>query len=275
MRLATIRDAAGTQAVRVDGDHVVEVGASDVGALLADPAWKARAADASGPVHHLEHVSLAPLLPTPRKVVCVGLNYADHIAEMGTDPPQFPTLFAKFASALIGASDDIILPAVSDKVDWEAELAVVIGAPVRHVAGADAEAAIAGYTIVNDVSVRDFQRRTAQWLQGKTFDASTPVGPWMVTPDESPGPSRRITCEVNGEVMQDSNTDQLVFDPVALVSYISTICTLDPGDIISTGTPGGVGAGREPQRFLADGDEVVTTIVGIGECRNRARTEQR
>jgi len=274
MRLGTIRSANGTAAVRVDRDRAVEVGASDLGALLADPDWHARASAASGPWHPLDHVSFAPLVPAPRKIVCVGLNYADHIAEMGNEPPQFPTLFAKFASSLVGASDDIVLPAVSEKVDWEAELAVVIGTSVRHVSGADAEAAIAGYTVLNDVSVRDYQRRTAQWLQGKTFDSSTPVGPWMVTRDESPGPSRRITCEVNGELMQDSDTDQLVFDPVALVSYVSAICVLDPGDLISTGTPGGVGAGRDPQRFLVDGDEVVTRIAGVGECRNRARAER-
>jgi len=274
MRLGTIRRPNGTTAVRVDGDVAVEVGAGDLGALLADPAWYARASDATGPSLPVDQVSFAPLVPVPRKIVCVGLNYADHIAEMGNEPPQFPTLFAKFASSLVGAFDDIVLPAVSDKVDWEAELAVVIGAPVRHVSGADAEAAIAGYTVLNDISVRDYQRRTAQWLQGKTFDSSTPVGPWMVTRDESPGPSRRITCEVNGELMQDSDTDQLVFDPVALVSYVSTICALDPGDLISTGTPGGVGAGRDPQQFLDDGDQVVTRIAGVGECRNRARAER-
>jgi acylpyruvate hydrolase len=175
---------------------------------------------------------------------------------------------------LIGANDDIALPAVSHQVDYEAELAVVVGARARHVPVEAAGAVIAGYAVLNDVSVRDYQRRTLQWLQGKTFEGTTPVGPWLVTPDESPGPGRELVCEVGGELMQQADTADLVFDPAALVSYVSTILTLEPGDIIATGTPGGVGAARTPPRFLAGGDVVVTRIAGLGECRNACRQER-
>ena len=193
---------------------------------------------------------------------------------MGRQLPEHPTLFAKYRRALIGANDDIILPAASDNIDWEAELAVIVGAPARHVSTEDAAACIAGYSVLNDVSVRDYQNRTLQWLQGKTFEATTPVGPWLVTADEAAGPSREISCEVDGEQMQKADTADLVFDPATLVSYISTIITLEPGDIIATGTPGGVGLARTPPRFLADGTTVVTRIAGVGELRNRCRKER-
>jgi acylpyruvate hydrolase len=272
--LATIREAGRTRAVRLDGDRAVDLGEDDVGAVLRRPDWRSWAPAADGPTRPVEGLDYAPLVPRPDKVVCVGLNYRNHILEMGRELPEHPTLFAKYASALIGAFDDIVLPAVSDQVDWEAELAVVIGAPARHVSADEAPACIAGYTVANDVSVRDYQYRTLQWLQGKSFESSTPVGPWLVTADESPGPSRQISCEVAGEVMQRADTADLVFDPAALVAYISDIFTLEPGDVIATGTPGGVGAARTPPRFLADGEVVVTRIAGVGECRNRCRKEQ-
>jgi acylpyruvate hydrolase len=272
--LATIREAGRTRAVRLDGDRAVDLGEDDVGAVLRRPDWRSWAPAADGPTRPVEGLDYAPLVPRPDKVVCVGLNYRNHILEMGRELPEHPTLFAKYASALIGAFDDIVLPAVSDQVDWEAELAVVIGAPARHVTADEAQACIAGYTVANDVSVRDFQYRTLQWLQGKTFESSTPVGPWLVTADETPGPSREITCEVAGELMQQADTADLVFDPAALVASISAIFTLVPGDIIATGTPGGVGAARTPPRFLAEGEVVVTRIAGVGECRNRCRKEQ-
>src|SRR5260370_34390677 len=185
---------------------------------------------------------------------------------MGHDPPDVPTLFAKYAGALIGPRDPIVLPLVSDLVDWEAELAFVIGTPVRHADARAARAAIAGYTICNDVSMRDWQRRTAQWLQGKTFESSTPVGPVLVTPDEvDDARDLRLRCEVDGELRQDARTSDLVFDPVEIVRYVSTILTLVPGDLISTGTPGGVGAGMDPPRFLRPGQVVRTCIERIGE----------
>ena len=196
----------------------------------------------------------APLVPHPEKTVCVGLNYRSHILEMGRELPEHPTLFAKYSSALIGARDDILLPRVSDKVDWEAELAVIIGAPARHVSVEEAGAAIAGYSVCNDVSVRDFQNRTLQWLQGKTFESSTPLGPALVTLDEfDDAAGLEITCSVDGEQVQKALTSDLVFGPAALVSYMSDIFTLMPGDVIATGTPAGVGHARMPPRYLRDG----------------------
>jgi acylpyruvate hydrolase len=273
VKLATIRDGVGTRAVRIDGDAAVVLDATDVGEVIRREGWAAWAAAATGPSRDVDGLEYAPLVVRPDKIVCVGLNYGSHIREMGRDLPEHPTLFAKYRSSLIGAHDDIVLPAVSDKVDWEAELAVVIGAPARHVSEADAVHAIAGYSVLNDVSVRDYQNRTLQWLQGKTFEHSTPLGPWLVTADESPGPAREITCEVDGELMQKADTSDLVFGPAALVSYISAILTLEPGDVIATGTPGGVGAARQPQRFLRDGEIVVTRIAGVGELRNACRQE--
>jgi acylpyruvate hydrolase len=275
VKLATIRGNGRTVAVRIDGDEAVEVGAADVGEVLRRDDWRSWAASARGDRRPVDGLDYAPLVARPDKILCVGLNYRNHILEMGRELPDYPTLFAKYTSSLIGANDDIVLPAVSEMVDWEAELAVVIGSRARHVTESDAAGVIAGYSVLNDVSARDYQYRTMQWLQGKTFEHSTPVGPWLVTSDESPGPDREITCEVAGELMQKADTGDLVFGPEALVSYMSDILTLEPGDIIATGTPGGVGAARDPQRFLHDGDTVVTRIAGVGELRNVCRTEHR
>jgi acylpyruvate hydrolase len=275
MKLATIRDGDRTAAVRVDGDDAVELDAADVRAVLERADWREWAGTADGPRRPSADLDYAPLVPQPDKIVCVGMNYRSHIVEMGREPPEHPTLFAKFRGALVGAHDDVVLPAVSDQVDWEAELAVIIGARARHVSVDDAGSVIAGYSVLNDVSVRDFQNRTLQWLQGKTFERSTPVGPWLVTADESPGPEREIVCEVDGEAMQKSDTSDLVFGPAELVAYISQILILEPGDIIATGTPSGVGFARTPPRFLADGSVMVTRIAGVGECRNRCRKERR
>ncbi len=274
MRLATIRTDAGFAAARVDDTDAVEIDAPDVGVLLADPDWRNRAERATGPRHDLIDLNYAPLIPRPEKIICVGLNYRNHILEMGRELPDHPTLFAKYASSLVGAFDDIVLPRVSTMVDWEAELAVIIGAPARHVSVEDAPRAIAGYSVLNDVSVRDYQNRTLQWLQGKTFESSTPLGPELVTLDEFDDPSSlEMTCEVEGQQMQQALTSDLVFGPAALISYMSDIFTLMPGDVIATGTPGGVGHARTPPRYLQDGEVVVTRIAGVGECRNRCRAE--
>jgi acylpyruvate hydrolase len=278
MRLATIRTAAGTRAVRLETDIAVETGDADLGALLRRGDWRERAAAAAGPSHPVDGLDYAPLVPAPEKIICIGLNYRDHIEETGRQPPEYPTLFAKFPSTLVGAYDDVLLPAVSDAVDWEAELAVIVGAPARHVTTAEAARVIAGYSVLNDVSVRDYQYRTMQWLQGKMFEATTPLGPALVTPDElgatGTGISAGISTEVDGEVLQRSDTGQLVFDPGALVAYLSEIITLRPGDVIATGTPGGVGHARKPPRYLTDGALLTTRIDGIGECRNRCRKEK-
>lgn len=274
MKLATIRLADGkTAAVRVDGDTLVHLGATDVGSLLAQPEWRSRAAAVAGTTSYAAaDATFATLVPTPSKVVCVGLNYKTHIQEMGRDLPEYPTLFAKFADCLIGATDDILRPVETTEFDWEVELAVVIGSTVRRATTEQAEAAIAGFTVLNDITCRDWQFRTREWLQGKNWESSTPVGPYLVTPDELPGgvrPTLAVRCEVDGEVMQSDNTGDLLFDPVALVEYISTMVRLNPGDIIATGTPGGVGHARKPSRYLADGEVVVTEIEGLGRLVNR------
>ena len=265
MKLATIRTATGTAAVRVDADGAVELGAADLGEFLARPDWRAAAAAADGSRHDLAGLDYATLIPRPEKVFCVGLNYRTHILEMGRELPQYPTLFAKFARALIGAYDPIELPAGSQEVDWEAELGVVIGADVRHATPQQAAAAIAGYTVVNDVTARDFQYRSVQWLQGKTFERSTPVGPWLVVDEGEPG---EISCEVDGDIVQKADTADLVFGASELVAYISQLITLVPGDIIATGTPGGVGHARKPPRYLTEGSRLVTRVEGLGEQRN-------
>ena len=273
MRLATIRTGAETRAARIDGDRVVELDVPDVGTLLAsgvDP----RDLSGAGPVHDLDAVDLAPVVPRPDKVLCLGLNYRAHILEMGHDLPDHPTVFAKYAVALIGARDDIWLPPESEAVDWEAELGIVIGTPVRRADPTEAAAAIAGYMVVNDVSMRDWQYRTAQWDQGKTWEHATPVGPWLVTPDEVDGArDLRVTCTVDGEIVQDGRTADLLFDPVATVQYLSTVCTLVPGDLVSTGTPAGVGHARVPPVYLRSGQVVRTAIEGIGELVNRCVPE--
>jgi acylpyruvate hydrolase len=273
MRLATIRTAGGTRAVRVDGDRAVETGHADVGELLAVPGWRAVAEAADGPAHDRAGLDFAPVVPRPGKMFCVGINYHSHIREMGREAPEFPTLFAKYPEALIGAHDDVVLPAASDAVDWEAELAVVVGATVRHADEATARDAIAGYSVLNDVTARDWQYRTLQWLQGKTFEATTPFGPELVTADEA-GEGLDLTCAVDGETVQSANTGDLVFGAAATIAYVSTILTLRPGDVISLGTPGGVGHARKPPRYLAPGSVLTTSIAGLGECRNTCVAEK-
>ncbi|MPY53501.1 fumarylacetoacetate hydrolase family protein [Streptomyces acidicola] len=276
MKLATIRLGDRTTAVRVEEDHLVDLGLPDVGAVLASPGGLADAASADGPRHSAADAVFATLVPHPSKVVCVGLNYQKHIKEMGRDLPQYPTLFCKFADTLIGAQDAIRRPAETDAFDWEAELAVVIGRQVRRADEATAEAVIAGFTVLNDITCRDWQFRTREWLQGKNWDSTTPVGPWLVTADEAggPRPALDIRCTVNGQVMQQDNTGDLLFDPVDLVRYVSTMVRLNPGDIIATGTPGGVGHARKPPVFLRDGDVVVTEIAGLGRLENRVLAEE-
>jgi 2-keto-4-pentenoate hydratase/2-oxohepta-3-ene-1,7-dioic acid hydratase in catechol pathway len=271
MKLATIRTEAGTRAVKVEGDRLVDLGAEELGGFLTRPDWRARAEAADGASYPLEGADFAPLVPQPSKVVCVGLNYRNHIQEMGRDLPEYPTLFSKFADTLIGATDDIVRPAETEAFDWEVELAVVVGRQVRRATTAQAEEAIAGFTVLNDITARDWQFRTREWLQGKNWEATTPVGPWLVTPDELPGgvrPAVEVRLTVDGEVMQSDTTGDLLFDPVALVEYVSTMIRLNPGDLIATGTPGGVGHARKPERYLVGGETVVAEIDRIGRLTN-------
>ena len=275
MKLATIRLGDRTTAVRVEGDALIDLGLPDVGAVLASAGGPEAATAADGQRYAGDGVAFAPLVPRPTKVVCVGLNYRNHIKEMGRDLPEYPTLFCKFADTLVGARDDVRRPVETEQFDWEAELAVVVGRPVRRASESEAAAAIAGFTVLNDVTCRDWQFRTREWLQGKNWDSTTPVGPFLVTTDEvgGPRPALDIRCEVNGQVMQQDNTGDLLFDPVDLVRYVSTMIRLNPGDIIATGTPGGVGHARKPQVFLHEGDTVVTEIEGLGRLENRVVSE--
>jgi acylpyruvate hydrolase len=269
MRLATIRRPDGTTvAARLDGEELVLLPAPDVVALLADPGWRETAGSATGDRVALADADLAPAV-RPQKVICVGLNYRSHIEEMGRGFPDHPTLFIKFPDTLTGPYDDLVIPRVSAEVDWEVELGVVIGRPARGVDEAGAAACIAGFTIVNDISMRDWQWRTTQWDQGKNFEASTPVGPFVVTGDEiGEAADLEVTTRVDGQAMQTGRTCDLLFGPAAIVSYASQFTTLRPGDLIATGTPGGVGAGRDPKVFLAPGQVLETAIEGIGACRN-------
>jgi acylpyruvate hydrolase len=271
MQLVTIRTPSGTAAGRIDGEQVVILPFGDVAELLASgDDWQSRAAE-DGRRVPLAGADLAPVVPNPSKVFCVGLNYLRHVLEGGGEVPSHPTLFAKFPDSLTGPHDDIVLPAASEGTDWEAELVVVIGRTVRTSDPEVAAAAIAGFTVGNDVSMRDWQRRTAQWLQGKCWDSSSPVGPALVTLDEvgDPRPDLAVSCLVDGEVMQDARTSDLLFDPVDIVTYASTVVTLRPGDLIFTGTPEGVGAARTPPVFLQDGQVVTTRIERLGEMVNR------
>lgn len=264
-----------TTAVRIDGSRAVEIpGVTDVGALLAQADWREIAESADGPTHPMSDIpaqAWAPVVPSPSKIICVGLNYAHHIAEMGRDLPEFPTLFAKFPEALIGPYDDIAVPTgAAQALDWEGELAVVIGSSCRAADLEASEAAIAGYAVINDVTMRDYQYRTTQWLQGKTLEGSSPFGPYLTTADELPA-GAELRTTVDDEVVQTASVDDLVFTPRELVSYISRLLTLHPGDVIATGTPGGVGHARKPPRYLTDGAQLGTSIEGLGELSNTVR----
>ncbi|MGW0173300.1 fumarylacetoacetate hydrolase family protein [Rhodococcus sp. NPDC003322] len=278
MRLSTIRTGGSTRAVKLEGDLLVDLGDADLGVFLARDDWRERAAATSAEgaaTYPLEGADFAPVVPQPSKVVCVGHNYTNHIKEMGRELPSYPTLFPKFADTLIGANDDVVKPAETDALDWEVELVVVIGKQVRRANDAEAEAAIAGFTVMNDISVRDWQFRTIEWTQGKIWDSSTPVGPFLVTPDEVGGvrPALEVTTTVDGQVMQRDNTGTLLFDPVTLVKYVSTVIRLNPGDLIATGTPAGVGHARDPKVYLLGGETVVTSVEGLGACTNKVIKE--
>jgi acylpyruvate hydrolase len=274
MRLATIRTGAGTTAARLDGDALIPLDAADVGELLAaahaagsDPATApVRAGAAAVPLAEADY---APVVTSPSKVICVGLNYRTHIAETGRELPEYPTLFTKFAETLMGPNDDLVIPAVSEKVDWEVELAVIVGAPAYRATAQQAQAAIAGYAASNDVSMRDWQRRTLQWVAGKIFEHTTPVGPFLVTPDEVDHASDlEIRCEVDGEIMQHARTSDLLFKPADVIAYTSQAITLRPGDLILTGTTGGVGDARKPPVYLKPGQVLRSYVEGLGECVN-------
>jgi acylpyruvate hydrolase len=268
MKLATLRLDGTTAAVRVDDDTATIIdGYPDLSALLGHTDWKSIAHNASGRAVDLARADYAPVVPHPGKIVCVGLNYATHIKEMGRELPQYPTLFSKFKEALTGPYDEVIVPDyAASELDWEAELAVVVGKQAYQVSEADADAYIAGYAVINDYTMRDYQYRTLQWDQGKTFDKTSGFGPVLVT-DYTLG--TKIETRLEGEVMQSATTDDLVFTPAKLVDYISHIVTLQPGDVIITGTTGGVGHARKPARYIQDGQTVEVSIEGLGSVKNK------
>ncbi len=220
--------------------------------------------------------TLLPPVPAPEKIICIGLNYLDHAIETGAEPPSEPIVFSKFNTALIGDGESIVLPRLSHKVDFEAELVVVIGSTARHVGVANAMAHVLGYTCGHDVSARDWQigRPGGQWLLGKSFDTFAPLGPCLVTANEIENPGAlAVMMRLGNELVQSSTTAQLIFDIPTLISHLSHIMTLKAGDLIFTGTPPGVGAARKPPRFLRDGDVCTVEVVGIGKLINRCIAE--
>jgi 2-keto-4-pentenoate hydratase/2-oxohepta-3-ene-1,7-dioic acid hydratase in catechol pathway len=280
MRLVSyLRDGAPRTAAVAEGRYVdlhdtdtaIPASMKDLLALGPDGLSLARQASEKGTRIDPDRLKLAAPVPDPEKVICIGLNYADHAAESGLDIPSEPVVFNKFPTAVCGPGDPIVLPSSSNQVDYEAELVVVIGRGGHHIRQENAFAHIAGYTCGHDVSARDWQLRKpgGQWLLGKTFDTFAPLGPELVTADEVPNPGcLDIRFRLNGRSLQDSNTRQLIFPVDQLVSYVSGVCTLKPGDIIFTGTPPGVGAARKPPVYLQPGDEAEVEIDTIGVLRN-------
>jgi 2-keto-4-pentenoate hydratase/2-oxohepta-3-ene-1,7-dioic acid hydratase in catechol pathway len=276
MRVVSYRSERGVRAGLLRDDSVVDIwdvlggDGSSVRELLASGRLAETAAISGGEPLALERVELAPPVPDPDKIVCIGLNYRAHAAEAGIDPPQSPTFFAKFRNALAAPGATVALPAASAKVDFEAEVAFVVGRRARDVAESDGLDHVAGYMLLNDLSARDLQFATPQWMPGKVFDGSAPCGPALVTPDEA-GPENRISFSLtlNGEQMQAASTDDLIFSVPALVAHLSGLMTLEPGDIVSTGTPAGVGSMREPRVWLKPGNEVAISSPTLGRLTTR------
>ena len=280
MRLVTYRSERGLRAGLLRGEGVV-----DVWDALGGEGRSLRDLIASGRLEEVDgigegaasappNVELLPPVPDPDKLICIGLNYRAHAAEAGIDPPQSPTFFSKFRNALTAPGASVALPAASDKVDYEAEVAFVIGKRAKEVPEPEALEHVAGYTLLNDLSARDLQFATPQWMPGKVFDGSAPCGPSLVTPDEA-GPHDEIAFNLtlNGKEMQSSSTADLIFPVPALVAELSRLMTLEPGDIVATGTPSGVGSTREPRVWLKAGDEIVISSPQLGELRTTiART---
>jgi 2-keto-4-pentenoate hydratase/2-oxohepta-3-ene-1,7-dioic acid hydratase in catechol pathway len=221
------------------------------------------------PDYSLDGLQLAPVIPDPDKIICIGMNYHDHVAEIGRTVTEKPALFARFSGSQVGHLQPMIKPNVSDQFDYEGEVAVVIGKPGRHIAPADALGHIAGYSCYNEGSIRDWQRHTSQFLAGKTFAGTGAFGPWLVTSDEIPDPTRlSLETRLNGATVQSTTTDKLITSIPDLIAYCSAILPLLPGDVIVTGTPGGVGLKRNPPLFMKPGDTVEVEISGIGVLRN-------
>lgn len=286
MRIVTFR-RAGTapEPGIVSGDRVVGLSGLGYDSVIAVIAgWESARADIEAYVRdspteasaELANVTLMAPVPRPPKLICVGLNYRDHAIESKMELPKVPTIFNKFPNIVIGPNDPIVLPKNSKKPDYEAEFAFVIGKGGRHIAASNWQQHVFGYTIVNDVSARDWQlEKGTQWLMGKTFDTFAPMGPWIVTAEEIADPhALDISMTIGGEVLQNSNTRELIFRIPDLIEFLSAVVTLEPGDIVSTGTPSGVGFGHKPPRWLRAGDECVVSVAGIGELRNPVVAEK-
>jgi acylpyruvate hydrolase len=275
MRLVTYRSARGDRAGVLWQDGVVDCwdaiggGGSSVRELLESGRLD-DVARAEGEVLPLDSVELLPPVPNPDKIICIGLNYRAHAAEAGVDPPETPTFFAKFRNALAAPGAAVALPAASEKVDYEAEVAFVLARRAKDVAEADALDHLAGYMLFNDLSARDLQFASPQWMPGKVFDGSAPCGPALVTPDQA-GSADAISfaLTLNGTEMQSSSTADLVFSIPVLVAHLSRLATLEPGDIVTTGTPAGIGGAREPRVWLRPGDEVVISSPELGRLETR------
>ncbi|MGI8393169.1 fumarylacetoacetate hydrolase family protein [Leucobacter sp. W1038] len=270
MRLGTVKLDEGTRAFRQDetGTYYFPHHA-DIGEVLRSQDWREFPLE-QGEAPEADALTM-PIL-RPSKIICAGLNYYAHAEEVGKTAPDVPTLFSKVATSLVSPRGDIHLPPLSTQIDWEGELVVVIGNYVKNANAEIARESILGYTVINDLSVRDWQRRTSEWFQGKNFDESSPLGPVIVTADEvDPQKGLSIQTRVNGVLEQDGTTADLIFSPVDLVMYISQFLTLEPGDLIATGTPAGVGTARKPPLYLRDGDVLNTSIEGIGELTNIIR----
>jgi acylpyruvate hydrolase len=274
VRFASCAHAGRRFAALVEGDVVRPL--TGIEALGRDtPVDVLAAAPLSDEQLPLADVVLRAVVPQPGKIICMGLNYREHVAEGVYEVPDFPVLFSKFADTLIAAGEPIVVPPESDAVDYEAELAFVVGREIRRASGPDAMDAVAGYTIANDVTMRDYQYRTHQWLPGKNWARSTPLGPFLVTPDEVGDPHELdISLHLNGERMQSANTRQLIFDIPAIIGAISEFIPLSPGDVVLTGTPSGVGYRRDPKVLLRDGDRVVIDIERVGRLENPVVAEQ-
>jgi 2-keto-4-pentenoate hydratase/2-oxohepta-3-ene-1,7-dioic acid hydratase in catechol pathway len=267
MRLVTYDAGDGPRAGVHTDEGVLDAGAPTVGALLREGGLDRLAALRGEPV---AGARLLPPVTDPDKIICIGLNYRAHAAESGQEPPEVPAIFAKYRNALAAPGAEVPLPAYSSKVDYEAEVAFVIGRRAKDVAESDALDHIAGYMLLNDLSARDMQFKTPQWMPGKVFDGAAPCGPWLVTPDEAGAhDGLEVELRLNGEVMQSGSTSDLVHSIPALVAHLSSWMTLEPGDIVSTGTPAGVGSGRDPRVWLKPGDEVVIESPTLGRLENR------
>ena len=268
MRLVSYERGGAVYAGVVADSRVFEAGEGGIGALLRRGGLPA-VAPAGDPVP-LESVRLLPPVPDPSKIVCLGLNYRSHAEEAGLEAPVVPTFFAKWPNALAAPGADVPLPAYSQKVDYEAEVAFVIGRRCRDVSETDAMDVVAGYTLLNDLSARDYQFKTPQWGPGKVFDGSAPCGPALVSPDEAGPPDAiEISLTLNGELMQSASTADLIHSIPSVIAYLSKLMTLEPGDLISTGTPAGVGSTRDPHIWLKPGDEIRIESPQLGRLDTR------